>query len=409
MPSGLLQRKRAWLATPEIARLPARRATLRSTAPRILLALGWYDHRLHRGIERYARERGWQITMDTTRNRVIPWGWNGDGILAWLGADDELAEFVSNARKPTVDFSFRRRHLKYARVLEDTAATSRMVATHLLTRGIREFLFYSDAENWVYDGRGNSFQQQMKMAGYDVRWLRWHESAGYRSDHRAWKTKRRWLREQIRQVEKPVGIFAACDEIASDVLDVCDAAGIRVPNEAAIVGAGDSLLAVNAMSIPISSVDTNLELIGYRGAQELDKLMQVRTPPSSPIRIPPARLIVRKSSDLLAVNHSRVARSVRFLWENFRKPIGVDHLAEVASMSKRAFHEAFLECFGHGPGAEIQRIRVEHARRLLRESPEKLAVIASECGYNSTNSLSVAFRKATGFSPRDYRNNPCYS
>ena len=377
--------------------------TMRLMPPRILLALGWYDHRLQRGVERYARERGWQIAMDLTRNRVVPWGWDGDGILAWLGADDELAKFVADAGKPTVDFSFRRPHLEFTRVLEDADGAARMVAEHLQTRGVRNFLFFSDADNWVYNERGDGFEREMKEAGHDVSWLRWHESTSYRSDQQAWRTKRLWLKERIRRVQKPVGIFAACDELAADVLDVCQEVGLSVPEEVAIVGAGDSLLAVNAMRTPITSVDTNLEMLGYRGAQELDRLMQGRPAPASPVRVPPAGVIVRKSSDLLAVGHPGIARSVRFLLDNFREPIRVRDLAGVASMSTRAFHSAFVDCVGRRPGAEIQRARVEQARRLLRESGEKLSVIASACGYRNSNSLSVAFKKGTGLSPHAYR------
>ena len=65
---------------------------------RVLLALGWYDYRLHQGIEKYAQEHGWHLYADYTREKVIPWGWEGDGILAWLGAGDDLAEFVKSAK-----------------------------------------------------------------------------------------------------------------------------------------------------------------------------------------------------------------------------------------------------------------------------------------------------------------------
>src|SRR6185295_854056 len=76
---------------------------MRKRQKRILLALGWYDYRLHEGIARFAVEKGWHLCPDTTKEKVIPWGWGGDGILAWLGAGDDLAEFVVHARKPTVD------------------------------------------------------------------------------------------------------------------------------------------------------------------------------------------------------------------------------------------------------------------------------------------------------------------
>jgi len=376
---------------------------MRSKAPRVLLVLGWYDYRLHRGIEKYAQEHGWRLSEDLAREKVIPWGWDGDGILAWLGAGDDLAEFVFHAQKPTVDFSFRRTQLKFTRVLEDTAGAAQLVTEHFLSRGFRNFLFYSDAENWVYNERGNGFINTLKEAGREAGWLAWHKSSAYRVDRKAWKRKREWLTDELKRAPKPVGLFAASDGLALEVLETCETAGIAVPEEVAIVGAGNSLLAVDAMHTPVSSVDTNLEALGYRGAQELDRLMRRKIKPVLPIRIPPARLIVRKSSDLVAVNHAGVARSLRYMWEHCHQSIGVEDLARVSGMSLRSFHQAFVEHLGRSPGAEMQHIRIEHAKRLLTESDEKLEAIAEKCGYQSSNSLWVAFRQATGTSPKKFQ------
>jgi len=75
------------------------------------------------------------------REKVIPWGWEGDGVLAWLGAGDDLAEFVKAVNKPTVDFSLRRPQLNFPRVLEDHAHAAQLVADHFLSRGFTHFLF----------------------------------------------------------------------------------------------------------------------------------------------------------------------------------------------------------------------------------------------------------------------------
>jgi len=378
---------------------------MRTKFPRVLLVLGWYDYRLHRGIEKYAQEHSWRLSEDLAREKVIPWGWDGEGILAWLGAGEDLADFVVHAQKPTVDFSFRRPQLNFARVLEDTAETARLVTEHFLSRGFRNFLFYSDAPNWIYQERGTAFMGALEQAGRRAEWLRWHQSPAFRTDRKAWKRKREWLAKEIREAPKPVGLFAASDGLALEVLESCETIGVTVPEEVAIVGAGNNLLAVDAMHTPISSVDVNLETTGYRGAALLDELMRrpSRKPPLPLLRVPPFRLVVRKSSDLVAVSHPGLARSLRFMWDHCHEPIGVGDLATAASMSLRSFHAAFVENLGRPPGAELHRLRIERAKRLLLDSDDKLERVAEMSGYQSLNSFWVAFKQATGMSPKQFR------
>lgn len=376
---------------------------MRRTQKRVLVALGWYDYRLHRGIEKYAQEHGWHLSANFAREKIIPWGWEGHGILAWLGAGDDLAEFVKAARKPTVDFSFRRPHLKFPRVLEDHAHAAGLVAEHFLARGFQHFAFYSDADNWSYAERGHGFQVALQRVDHDCEWLPWYRSPDYRADRDQWKRKRAWLAAQMKRLPKPLAVFAANDEQALDVLESCETADIHVPEQVAIVGAENYLLAPDAMHTPISSVDTNLETLGYTGAALLDELMAGRKPPRTPIRVPAAGLITRKSSDLLAVRHKGVANSLRFIWENCHRPISVKDLVSVAAMSRRGLHKAFLENLGRTPGQELQRMRIDRAKHLLGESDHKMEVLAGMCGYQSANSFCVAFKQATGVSPKQYR------
>jgi LacI family transcriptional regulator len=370
---------------------------------RILLAMGWYDHRLHQGIAKYAQEHGWHLCADVTKEKVIPWGWEGDGILAWLGAGDDLADFVVQAKMPTVDFSFRRPLLPFPRVLTDHAGAARLASEHFLVRGMRHFMFYSAVDNWSFEEVGRAFVQEVKQAGYDCTWIRWHHSPEFTTGHLQWKHKRHWLAAQLRHAHKPLALFAATDDHALEVIETCESADLAVPEQVSIIGMDNSLLAVEAMQTPISSVDRNLELVGYQGAELLDRLMHGKPTPKEPIRIPPTGLIARKSSDLLAVNHPGVARSLRFLLKHFHEPIGVDDLARVAAMSRRGFHQAFLEHIGRPPGHELQRVRVEHAKKLLAHSDQKMRTVGENCGYQSANSFWFAFKQATGMSPEQYR------
>lgn len=370
-----------------------------------MLAMGWYDYRLHEGIAKYALEHDWHLCPDTTKEKIIPWGWEGDGILAWLGRGDDLADFVTHARKPTVDFSYRRPHLHFPRVLVDHVAVSRLVAEHFLTRGHKNFAFYSDVNNWAFEENGRGFLAALQEAGHSGHWLCWHRSPNFTDGHLQWKHKRNWLATELKRLPKPLALFAATDDHAVEALEICENLGLAVPDDVSIVGSDNSQPAVEAMHTPISSVDTNLELVGYRGAAILDELMSGKNPPSltEPLRIAPAGLIARKSSDLLAIAHPGVARALRFMMDHCHETIGVDDLAKVAAMSRRGLNQAFMGQLGRPPGHELQRVRLERAKRQLVASNEKLQAVGINCGFQSANSFWFAFKKDTGLSPKQYR------
>jgi len=377
---------------------------MRRKQKRVLLALGYYEYRVHRGIEKYASEHHWHVSPFYAQEKVVPWGWEGDGILAWLAeGGDDLAEFVEQARKPTVDFSWHRPHLPFARVLLDYAHGSQMVADHFLKGGLRHFLYCSDKDNWALEERGAGFVAALKKAGYGCQWLRWHKTPQFGHGREQWKRKRQWLAEQLKASPWPVGVLTFDDIEALEVLEACEDARLAVPERVAVVGGANVLLAPDSISTPISSVDPNLELLGYTGAELLDKLMKGAAPPGEPLRVPAARLIIRRSSDLLAINHKGLSNSLRYIMEHCHEPINVGDVVAVAGMSRRSLHKAFVEILGRTPGQELQRVRMERAKRLLLETNQKVEAIAGLCGFASLNSFSIAFKQAAQLSPQHFR------
>jgi LacI family transcriptional regulator len=380
---------------------------MRKKHPRVLLALGWYEPRLHMGIAKFALEAGWHLCADVTKEKVVPWGWEGDGILAWLGASEELTRFVVEAKLPTVDFSRRHADLPFPRVVIDDAASVGLVVEHFLVRGFRHFMYYSAQDNWAFENHGNSFVELLKKEGCGCAWIRWHKSSVYSTGHMQWSDKRRWLAGELKKAPKPLAVFAATDDHALEVVEVCEVIGLSVPEQVGVVGMDNSLMAVDAMATPISSVDQNFSTLGYRGAELLNQLMRGKSAPSKTMLIPPTGLIARKSSDLLAVNHPGLARCLRYIWENYQKPMGMDDLARVAALSRAGLFKAFIKKIGRTPGSELQRVRMEHAKRLLLQSKMKMEEVAELSGYQSSNSLWFAFKRSTGMSPRQYQKQYC--
>ncbi len=64
---------------------------------------------------------------------------------------------------------------------------------------------------------------------------------------------------------------------------------------------------------------------------------------------------------------------------------------------------AFRALLGRSPAAEIRRIRLEHARRLVAHGDLPLAEVARRCGFGHVESLTRAFRRAYRQTPAAYR------
>lgn len=370
----------------------------------VLVALGWYDHRLLQGIATYATEHRWHLAAHSIiHEKVIPWGWSGDGVLAWLAAGDDLAQFVLSVKRPTVDFSLRRPHMPFAHVVQDHAKTGQLVAEHFLERGLKRFCYYSDSENWSQVERGDAFTRTLAQQGLTCEWLRWHQQTAQGLAQSEWLRRRAWLLAYLKEAPKPLAVFAANGTLAVEVRELCESAKIHVPTQVAIVGIDDYLLSVGATNKSISGVDTNLEQQGYEGAALLDRMMNGEKRPAKPLRIPPAGVITRMSSDVMAVNHEGIVRALHYISDHFADAISVGDVASAAHMSERGLHHAFVEHVGTTPGEKIRAVRIETARRLLAESSEKIEVIAERCGYSSLNTFFAAFRAVTRTTPAEYR------
>lgn len=370
----------------------------------VLVALGWYDHRLLQGIASYATQHSWHIAAHSIiHEKVIPWGWQGDGVLTWLAADDELAQFVLSVKKPTVDFSLRRADLPFAHVVQDHAHTGRLVAAHFLERGLRQFAFYSDSTNWSQVERGDAFERQLQLRGHTCQTWRWDDKSSRSAEKQIWADRRRWLMQRLKSAPKPLALFAANGSLAVEAHELCADAGLGVPHEVAIVGIDDYLLSVGAHSSHISGVDTRLEEQGYRGAELLDRMMRTGRTPTRPLRIQPSQVVTRKSSDVLAVSHDGVCKALRFILAHFAKPVVLRDIAAAACMSERSLHLAFTTHLGTTPGMKLIETRLQHARHLLASSDEKIEHIATRCGYPSLNAFFIAFKKSCGSTPAEFR------
>ncbi|WP_167859693.1 helix-turn-helix domain-containing protein [Paenibacillus cymbidii] len=83
-------------------------------------------------------------------------------------------------------------------------------------------------------------------------------------------------------------------------------------------------------------------------------------------------------------------------------PINVDDMARRASLSPSRFSVLFKRHFGTTPYRYLMRLRIEHAKELLKDG-WSLQQTSEYCGFADVHHFSKAFKSATGTRPGAYR------
>ncbi|MFG3145935.1 GlxA family transcriptional regulator [Streptomyces sp. NPDC048243] len=83
--------------------------------------------------------------------------------------------------------------------------------------------------------------------------------------------------------------------------------------------------------------------------------------------------------------------------------LSVESLAARARLSPRHFARAFQAETGATPGRYVEGVRLEHARRLLEDTPDGVEEISRACGYGTPEAMRRAFVKTLGSAPAEYR------
>ncbi|MEU9478192.1 GlxA family transcriptional regulator [Streptomyces sp. NPDC048191] len=93
----------------------------------------------------------------------------------------------------------------------------------------------------------------------------------------------------------------------------------------------------------------------------------------------------------------------RWISEHPAGDLTVESLAARARLSPRHFARAFREETGMTPGRYVDRVRLEHARRLLEDTGDGIEEVARASGYGTPEAMRRAFVRVLGTAPAEYR------
>lgn len=99
----------------------------------------------------------------------------------------------------------------------------------------------------------------------------------------------------------------------------------------------------------------------------------------------------------------RVENYIQELESEFWRNDTIDTVAAALGLSRRRFTQLFREIAGESWLRRVNRLRLEHAERLLRNTRLSVRSVAFECGYADLSHFYRAFKRRFGISPGKWR------
>lgn len=394
--------------TPSRVRVPAS-GVPRPTSPAKHVALlietsRSYSRDILRGIRRWMHEHEpWSLflelrALDSTVPRWLR-AWKGDGIIVRT-ASAEMAKTIAAIGVPGVELRASKLSRGLPFVGVDNRQMGRLVAEHFLSSGLSHFAVFDLDTEAYFEERRDDFVAALAAAGHGCETCHASPQGERPAD---WERQQAAIARWVADLPKPVGILACTDQLGFWLLDACRRAGVAVPEEVAVVAAENDETLCTMAAPPLSSVAFDGERIGYEAAALLDRLMWGEAAPTAPVLIPPKGLVVRQSSDVVAVEDPGVAAALRYIREHACHGIGVIDVVKHAGLSRTRLERRMREAIGRTPGEEIHRVRFDEVRRLLDSTDLSLAAIAARCGFEHPQYMAEAFKKHFGMTPGRYR------
>ena len=276
-----------------------------------------------------------------------------------------------------------------------------VAANYYLARSYRSFAYVGDTLGMYWSAeRRQGFEDTLKKAGFGC--------AVYdrlsKHERRSRNAERPRMIRFLQGLPKPTAIFAAMDERARLILDVCAEIGIGVPEEIAVLGVDDDPILCESSVPTLSSIRMGCFRRGQKAAEILDNLMHGRPVQQTNVVMEPLSVVTRESTGYDAMRNSVIARALRFIHsEACRRRIGVADVVQAAGGSRRYVEQRFRKHLNASVRDIILRTKLERAQALLEESNLSIGEIAEQCGNMNESHLAVLFKKATGLSMSDYR------
>jgi LacI family transcriptional regulator len=323
--------------------------------------------------------------------------WKVDGVI--MRECDQADQIIRMGIPVVIAPYTTKKYSGIPKIMVDCSAVGQMGAEHLIHRGFRNLAFCGFNDMLWSVQRGEGFGRRAKKAGLSVYF--------YKPPRKQWKSS--WDAEQAFMIEwlqslpRPTGVMACNDDRSRHLLEACKIAGLKVPQDIAILGVGNDEMICNFSSPPLSSIARNHEIAGYQAAEILHQMMSGQKCGRQTAIVRPTHVVTRQSTDILAIDDADVIRAVHFIRKHAGRMIQVSDVADFTAVSRRSLEQKFQKELNRSVLDEITRTRIDQIAQMLIESTLSVTQIALALGFSSDAHISRYFSQYKHITPLHYR------
>jgi len=363
-----------------------------------------WGRRIIQGISQYSKEHGaWNLFVEPRgmeEQLQLPSHWQGDGVIARI-CSTEMAARMGRLKIPVVNISgIHIPKSKFPKVTTDDNMRARLAIEHFSERGFHSFAYFSlRGLSYVTAQRDAFIQAARKVgAGCPI-----YEVTPQHGAEPAWNTEVKKIGQWLKSLPLPTGIMTWNAGCGRSLIHAAKEVGLLIPEKIAILSGTDDDLFCESTQPPLSAVLVDAVSIGYQAAQTLDQKMRFGKESPRIQLVPPLRVVLRQSSDSLAIRDMSLAKSMIFIRAHATDPIQVVEVSRFVGLSRRALERKFLHTLGRSPAEEIRRIRLERAKELLQDTVIDIPTVARNAGFSSPEYFAYYFKSQMRVTPLQFR------
>ena len=276
----------------------------------------------------------------------------------------------------------------------DSYAIGATAARYYMERGYKSFAYIDvpDGKFWSLNRR-RGFAETLAAAGFKCEV---YDKFSAR-ERRSWPLERVRMVKFLKALPRPTAVLAPMDGRGRLVLDACQMAGLRVPEELAVLGVDNDTLLCESTVPTLSSIHTGGFRRGLIAAEMLDDLMHGREPSEHAVPLPPISVVTRGSTGYDAMRDPVIGRAVTYIRAKAGEGgVPVPAVARAAGCSRSYLDKGFRAKLGMSVREAVLKMRIEFVKELLERSNRSMTEIAMDCGFARDSHLAVLFKKATG-------------